>query len=103
MRAIKKQIEVEFEIYHKGLEDGWDRGDMMAVEATREEVENVTDKEWAELHECKLIKPFINTSEGKMYINYGDYIITEPFDKERGKYPCKPDIFKKTYDIIDEG
>lgn len=39
----------------------------------------------------------IKTSEGEMVGNIGDYIIKEPFDKERGFYPCKPDIFKKTY------
>lgn len=43
----------------------------------------------------------IKTSEGDMLANIGDYIIKEPFDKERGFYPCKPDIFLKTYDIID--
>lgn len=42
--------------------------------------------------------PNIITSEGVMAVNVGDYIIKEPFDKERGFYPCKPDIFKKTYE-----
>ena len=41
--------------------------------------------------------PNIITSEGVMRVNIGDYIIKEPFDKERKFYPCKPDIFKKTY------
>ena len=42
----------------------------------------------------------IKTSEGEMIANIGDYIIKEPFDKERQFYPCKPDIFKKTYDKV---
>lgn len=39
--------------------------------------------------------PFIRTLEGNMTISKGDYVI-------RGVngelYPCKPDIFKKTYE-----
>lgn len=39
----------------------------------------------------------IETLEGQMKVSIGDYVI-------RGVngefYPCKPDIFKKTYDII---
>ena len=42
----------------------------------------------------------IFTSEGPMSANIGDYIIKEPFDKERKFYPCKPDIFEQTYDEI---
>ena len=42
--------------------------------------------------------PNIITSEGVMAVNIGDYIIKEPFDKERGFYPCKPDIFEQTYE-----
>jgi len=45
--------------------------------------------------------PNIITSEGIMAVNKGDYIIKEPFDKERGFYPCKPDIFEKTYIEVD--
>jgi hypothetical protein len=42
----------------------------------------------------------IKTSEGHMKASIGDYIIKEPFDKERKYYPCKPDIFKATYEQI---
>ena len=41
--------------------------------------------------------PNIITSEGVMSVSKGDYIIKEPFDKKRKFYPCKPDIFKLTY------
>lgn len=41
----------------------------------------------------------IRTSEGDMFASVGDFIIKDPFDKERGFYPCKPDIFHLTYDI----
>lgn len=30
-----------------------------------------------------------------MLANIGDWIIKEPFDKERKYYPCKEDIFYK--------
>ena len=37
----------------------------------------------------------IHTLEGDMKANIGDYIITGINGE---KYPCKPDIFEKTYD-----
>jgi len=62
-------------------------------------------------HECRdfigaenidntFMYPNIITSEGVMRVNVGDYIIKEPFDKDRKFYPCKPDIFKLTYDEV---
>lgn len=42
---------------------------------------------------------FIETLEGDMYVNLGDYVI-KGVNSEL--YPCKPDIFHKTYDIIEE-
>lgn len=41
----------------------------------------------------------IKTLEGVMKANYGDYII-EGVSGEY--YPCKPDIFKKTYEEVEE-
>ena len=47
------------------------------------------------------VKHFINTLEGKMEMSWGDYII-KGF-KGKGKfYPCKPDIFELTYEIIEK-
>lgn len=41
----------------------------------------------------------IETLEGTMHASVGDYIITGV----RGeKYPCKPDIFEKTYEPAEE-
>ncbi|MDK2822030.1 MAG: hypothetical protein PWP31_1995 [Clostridia bacterium] len=40
----------------------------------------------------------IETLEGTMIASPGDYIITG-VDGE--KYPCKPDIFEKTYEPVD--
>jgi hypothetical protein len=41
----------------------------------------------------------INTLEGKMKGDYGDYIIKGVKDEI---YPCKPDIFEMTYDKVIE-
>lgn len=41
---------------------------------------------------------YIETLEGKMLANYGDYIIKGVNGEF---YPCKPDIFEKTYDKAD--
>ena len=41
----------------------------------------------------------LKTSEGIIHVRGGDYIIKGV----KGEfYPCKPDIFHKTYDIIEE-
>jgi hypothetical protein len=43
----------------------------------------------------------IETKEGDMKIMNGDWVIKEPFPTgDRDFYPCKPDIFIKTYDPI---
>lgn len=39
----------------------------------------------------------INTLEGMMRVNGGDWIIT---GIQGEKYPCKPDIFEATYDPV---
>ncbi|MEN1893151.1 hypothetical protein [Staphylococcus nepalensis] len=39
---------------------------------------------------------YINTLEGDMLVNKGDYII-KGINNEL--YPCKPDIFHKTYEV----
>lgn len=41
----------------------------------------------------------IHTLEGDMKASVGDYIIT----RLRGeKYPCKPDIFEKSYELVED-
>lgn len=41
---------------------------------------------------------FIETLEGVMKANVGDWIITGVNGE---KYPCKPDIFAKTYEPVE--
>lgn len=43
----------------------------------------------------------INTLEGTMRVDYGDYIIK---DVNNELYPCKPDVFEQTYEeVIEDG
>lgn len=43
----------------------------------------------------------VPTLEGDMICSIGDYLIKEPFPTDWRKfYPCKPDIFKSTYDKV---
>ena len=45
----------------------------------------------------------IPTLEGDMICSLGDFLIVEPFPTDWRKiYPCKEEIFNKTYDIIEE-
>lgn len=41
----------------------------------------------------------IDTLEGKHQVTEGDWIIT---GIQGEKYPCKPDIFKATYELVEE-
>ena len=41
----------------------------------------------------------IHTLEGDMKVSVGDYIITGVNGEQ---YPCKPDIFEKTYEKVEE-
>ena len=40
----------------------------------------------------------IHTLEGDMQADVGDFIITGVNGEQ---YPCKPDIFKKTYELVE--
>lgn len=41
----------------------------------------------------------IETLEGQMHASVGDYIITGVNGEQ---YPCKPDIFEKTYEPVEQ-
>ena len=42
---------------------------------------------------------YINTLEGVMRVSIGDYIIKGVNGEF---YPCKPDIFEKTYEVVED-
>jgi hypothetical protein len=74
-----------------------------AVEFTQEMINSKNYPDGVEMigHEVeemgmKVIRalPTIKTLEGPMIVSVGDFIIT---GVKGEKYPCKPDIFEKTY------
>ncbi|WP_017728508.1 hypothetical protein [Halalkalibacterium ligniniphilum] len=67
-----------------------------------EEIERFVDKPLDKLKvmgERETVALFIETLEGEMTANVGDYII-KGINGEF--YPCKPDIFEKTYEVVKE-
>lgn len=62
------------------------------------EIEGVITRNrcWDFDEECE---PYIKTLEGKMNVSKGDWIIKGVAGEF---YPCKPDIFEKTYEKISE-
>lgn len=86
MRARKKPIEVE------------------VMQFTDESIDEIL--EWGEGKITPNVPPMfftdylsIDTLEGTMRANYKDYIVK---GVEGEFYPCKPDIFHKTYELIEE-
>lgn len=57
----------------------------------------VVGADFHKLHKGKY--GWIETLEGGHIVSEGDWIITGVAGET---YPCKPDIFKKTYDIVKE-
>lgn len=43
--------------------------------------------------------PHVHTREGPLAVSPGDYIITGIKGEQ---YPCKPDIFEQTYELVDD-
>lgn len=93
-RYRKKPIVVEAEQYRLGLEDGFGTiGESL--------IDKAYDSETYVLPECAAFRgvPFIKTLEGRLYISEGDWII---IGVKGERYPCKPDIFAATYDLVAE-
>ena len=51
------------------------------------------------MHELRADQAWIETWEGGHVVSSGDWIIT---GIKGEKYPCKPDIFESTYDLVEE-
>lgn len=50
------------------------------------------------------VELYVETREGTMCAEPGDWIIAEPFPSgDRHFYPCKPDIFERTYEAAVAG
>ena len=47
----------------------------------------------------KIMPPYIETDNGRIYVYEGDWIITGTHGE---KYPCKPEIFSEIYEPVNE-
>ena len=77
----------------------------VVVEAFQLTEELLEEKGWTEEYvgnqkiKYRLDHAIIQTLEGEMIANIGDYIITGI----KGEiYPCKPDIFEQTYELVED-
>lgn len=108
MKYRKKPVIIDAEPYREGLEDKWvlyfsgNYGEYEKVFNTKEECLEYSsnDKGSAEYQEnfnfiYEDPVPCIITLEGRMDIKKTDYIIT---GVKGERYPCKKDIFEKTYE-----
>ena len=95
MRARKKSIEVN--VFQMDKERRWDNSEWpnwlhIAWNSPMDCVGSLYCKNGG--HQL-----FIRTLEGEQLVSWDDYII----QGVKGEiYPCKPDIFDLTYDIVDE-
>ena len=87
MKARKKPVVIEFVRY-----DGKNEHKVTAFVGT---YLNIQQEHYA----SEVVEIHIKTLEGWMRVSVGDYVIKGVNGEF---YPCKPDIFEKTYDIIGE-
>jgi hypothetical protein len=98
MRYRKKPIVVEAEVYKPGMEDGIESHCHLPFEYECQTArEDMLCKNYPYVCKYGAGKPYIDTLEGPHYITEGDYIIT---GVKGERYPCKPDIFKLTYEEV---
>jgi hypothetical protein len=63
-------------------------------------VTKATDGDPGSIHGC-VVRWYVVTAHGqRAYLAHGDWVIAEP--DGRGFYPCKPDIFRATYQPVDD-
>lgn len=86
----KKPVEIEAIQLHMSNMDG-------LMEQMRREGHEVSTFSQPPMRAISGIK--INTLEGVMQANFGDYIIK---GVQGEYYPCKPDIFEKTNEAVEE-
>jgi hypothetical protein len=90
MKFRKKPVEVEA---YKFTEESKNQ-----VYRWANEIQQNVQPSWQDNKPCLLIP----TLEGEMVCSLGDYLIKEPFPTDwRKVYPCKPDIFEKTYEVAE--
>jgi hypothetical protein len=97
-RFRKKPVEVEAIRY-----DGWNSDEIIAFTNGKARLVSTIPFSEAAPDRDRCYAISILTKEGEMLCSEGDYMIKEPFPTgDRDFYPCKPDIFKNTYEEITE-
>lgn len=91
----KKPVIIEAEQYKPGMEDGFNTYSIGLN--GRGEFTGYFNKNGALPKNIRI--PAIKTLEGIMEISEGDFIIT---GVKGERYPCKPDIFYATYELVEE-
>ncbi|MGG3986969.1 hypothetical protein [Bacillus smithii] len=91
----KKPVVIEAELYEEGMEDGfnfydYDGNYLGYIPKDELKHHDMSGRERV---------PVIETLEGKMEIGDGYYIIK---GVKGERYACEPDIFKMTYEPVDE-
>lgn len=94
----KKPVIVEAEEYRPGLEDGW-YCKLQGCE-NLDQCDIICGAKLKRNYNCPYFTPYIKTLEGKLEISKGDYIIT---GVKGERYPIKPDIFRESYEPVDDG
>lgn len=96
MKATKKPVTIECFKYDGDLKNS--NGEYYVPDWAKEAYENgilCFGSRNEEEPPCEL---FVKTNHGAVHVAVGDYVIRQ-IDGEL--YPCKPDLFEKTYDIHD--
>lgn len=110
MKYKKKPIVIEADVFSWGMEDGILRYNERIPREVNEFHPEMTSKlfpgylaRYDTYNEDRGFNrgnwiPYISTPEGDIKITEGDFIITRA---DGARYPCKPDIFEKTYEKVD--
>ena len=89
--SIYRKLPVEIEAFQYGIEN---RPDWFCDKVSTNEIVTYWQNDWKEHQDTYCL---INTLEGKMRGDKKDYIIKGI----KGEiYPCKPDIFEATYELV---
>lgn len=87
-KAVKKPVEIEALLWDKSAHSQREMAEFLPHD------HRFLDYDSCSTFECPEL--YIITLEGNMHVSQGDYVIKGVNGEF---YPCKPEIFKKTYDF----
>ena len=101
----KMPVIVKAEKYYEGLEDGKiyniynEYGSQIQTEDINQFIDDLNlMRSKQEKIQYITIRSYINTLEGKILVNYGDYVVT---GVKGERYPVRADIFNMTYEYLE--